>query len=125
MEEAAILKNEDIGADGKFRAVSNIGLYYDTLNDAIEAKLTSGIIYILDQNKFYYINNGEYQEYQFTNTLEIPNPLQLDKLQLNGTSQEITASDSLNFNITNNNYISLKQNNIEFYKNLVLKAPLY
>ena len=43
--------------------LSNIGLYYNTLNDAIEAKLTSGIIYILDQNKFYYINNGEYQEY--------------------------------------------------------------
>ena len=119
------LKNQDVDADGKFRALSNIGLYYETLNDAIEAKLTSGIIYILDQNKFYYINNGEYQEYQFTNNLVIPNPLQVDKLQLNGTSQEITASDSLNFNITNNNYISLKQNNIEFYKNLVLKAPLY
>lgn len=119
------LKNQDIDADGKFRALSNIGLYYDTLNDAIEAKLTSGIIYILDQNKFYYINNGEYQEYQFTNTLEIPNPLQLDKLQLNGTSQEITASDSLNFNITNNKYISLRQNNIEFYKNVILDAPIY
>ena len=119
------LKNQDIDADGKFRALSNIGLYYDTLNDAIEAKLTSGIIYILDQNKFYYINNGEYQEYQFTNTLEIPNPLQLGKLQLNGTSQEITASDSLNFNITNNKYISLKQNNIEFYKNVILDAPIY
>lgn len=119
------LKNQDIDADGKFRALSNIGLYYDTLNDAIEAKLTSGIIYILDQNKFYYINNGEYQEYQFTNTLEIPNPLQLDRLQLNGTSQEITASDSLNFNITNNKYISLRQNNIEFYKNVILDAPIY
>ena len=106
------LKNQDVDADGKFRALSNIGLYYNTLNDAIEAKLTSGVIYILDQNKFYYINNGEYQEYQFTNTLEIPNPLQLDKLQLNGTSQEITASDSLNFNITNNKYISLRYNNI-------------
>ena len=119
------LKNQDIDADGKFRALSNIGLYYNTLNDAIEAKLTSGIIYILDQNKFYYINNGEYQEYQFANTLEIPNPLQLDKLQLNGTSQEITASDSLNFNITNNKYISLRQNNIEFYKNIILNAPIY
>lgn len=119
------LKNQDINADGKFRALSNIGLYYNTLNDAIEAKLTSGIIYILDQNKFYYINNGEYQEYQFTNTLEIPNPLQLDKLQLNGTSQEIIASDSLNFNITNNKYISLRQNNIEFYKNVILDAPIY
>ena len=119
------LKNQDVDADSKFRALSNIGLYYETLNDAIEAKLTSGIIYILDQNKFYYINNGEYQEYQFTNNLVIPNPLQVDKLQLNGTSQEITASDSLNFNITNNNYISLKQNNIEFYKNIVLNAPLY
>ena len=119
------LKNQDIDADGKFRALSNIGLYYDTLNDAIEAKLTSGIIYILDQNKFYYINNGEYQEYQFTNTLEIPNPLQLGKLQLNGTSQEITASDFLNFNITNNKYISLKQNDIKFYKNVILDAPIY
>ena len=119
------LKNQDVDAEGKFKALSNIGLYYNTLNDAIEAKLTSGIIYILDQNKFYYINNGEYQEYQFTNNLVIPNPLQVDKLQLNGTSQEITASDSLNFNITNNNYISLKQNNIEFYKNIVLNAPLY
>lgn len=119
------LKNQDVDADSKFRALSNIGLYYETLNDAIEAKLTSGIIYILDQNKFYYINNGEYQEYQFTNNLVIPNPLQIDKLQLNGTSQEITASDSLNFSITNNNYISLKQNNIEFYKNIVLNAPLY
>ena len=119
------LKNQDVDADGKFRALSNIGLYYETLNDAIEAKLTSGIIYILDQNKFYYINNGEYQEYQFANTLEIPNPLQLDKLQLNGTSQEITASDSLNFNITNNKYISLRQNNIEFYKNVILNAPIY
>ena len=42
------LKNQDADADGKFRALSNIGLYYETLNDAIEAKLTSGIIYILD-----------------------------------------------------------------------------
>lgn len=42
------LKNQDVDADSKFRALSNIGLYYETLNDAIEAKLTSGIIYILD-----------------------------------------------------------------------------
>ena len=38
------LKNQDVDADSKFRALSNIGLYYETLNDAIEAKLTSGII---------------------------------------------------------------------------------
>ena len=42
------LKNQNVDADDKFRALSNIGLYYETLNDAIEAKLTSGIIYILD-----------------------------------------------------------------------------
>ena len=28
------LKNQDVDADSKFRALSNIGLYYNTLNDA-------------------------------------------------------------------------------------------
>ena len=119
------LKNQDVDAEGKFTALSNIGLYYNTLDDAKAAKLTSGIIYILDQNKFYYIDNNEYKEYKPTSILEVPNPLIIDKLSLNGSDQEITAKSSLKFNIANSKYFSLNNSNIEFYKNVVLSNPIY
>lgn len=108
----AFVKEQDVDAENKLQALSNIGFFYKTLDDAKKAQLTQGIFFLLDQNKLYFVENGEYKEYIYTPTLEIPNPLTIGSITIDGTSSEISVQQELGINIENNRYISITNNKI-------------
>lgn len=108
----AFVKEQDVDAENKLQALSNIGFFYKTLDDAKKAQLTQGIFFLLDQNKLYFVENGEYKEYIYTPTLEIPNPLTIGSITIDGTSSEISIQQELGINIENNRYISITNNKI-------------
>ena len=108
----AFVKEQDVDAENKLRALSNIGFFYKTLDDAKKAQLTQGIFFLLDQNKLYFVENGEYKEYVYTPTLEIPNPLVVGSITLNGTTSEISTPQELGIVVENNRYISITNNKI-------------
>lgn len=65
-----LTEQKDITGEQKERALTNIGFYYETLEEANAAGLTSGIIYVKGDNKLYFIKDGILTEYINTqNTL--------------------------------------------------------
>lgn len=65
-----LTEQKDITGEQKERALTNIGFYYDTLEEANAAGLTSGIIYVKGDNKLYFIKDGILTEYiNIQNTL--------------------------------------------------------
>ena len=54
----------------KQQALSNIGLIYPTLEDALLEDINNGFVYIINTQKIYVVDNGKYFEY----SMSIPNP---------------------------------------------------
>lgn len=63
-----LIDQKDITSEQKNRALKNIGFYYNTLEEAKNANITAGIIYIENDQKLYIINNGIISEYQIKST---------------------------------------------------------
>lgn len=72
-------ETQKIESDQKTTALKNIGFYYNTLEEAKAAGISSGIIYVLGDNKLYTIINGQFNEYYIqpiTKEDELENTLQ-------------------------------------------------
>ena len=50
-------------AEQKYQALTNIGFYYKTLEEAQQANIVSGIIYIEGDNNLYYVKDGNLIKY--------------------------------------------------------------
>lgn len=57
-------KQQDITVEQKQQAVENLGLYYDTLEDAQNAGIQNGLVYILSTKKLYTAFDGALEEFQ-------------------------------------------------------------
>lgn len=66
----SFLGKQDTTGEQKEQALENIGLLYETEEEALSSGVKYGIMYIQDRQKVYTMNNGKLSEYTF----EIPNP---------------------------------------------------
>lgn len=66
----AFVAEQETLPEQKLIAQKNIGLVFDTLDKAQEAKLQDGIVYIIDEGKIYTIKDQQFQELTF----DFPNP---------------------------------------------------
>lgn len=55
---------QDITAEQKEQALSNIGMYYNTLEDVKKSEIKNGIVYVLEDSNLYTIKNGEIAEFE-------------------------------------------------------------
>ena len=109
---------QDVTSDQKLLALTNAGLYYETLDKAKEATLDQGLVYIIDEQQFYIVKDGEYSKY--TQQVSIPDPLVLGQLTINGTTGKISGANSLYFGLGNDNYISFDTNKINIEKETII-----
>lgn len=58
----------DITSDQKYTALSNIGFYYESLEDIQKAKISAGLVYSVKEGKIYVIKNSNISEYTFDTT---------------------------------------------------------
>ena len=115
-------------AEQKYQALTNIGFYYKTLEEAQQANLTTGIIFNQADNKLYIIKEGTITEYQNSSSSE--NLSNLDELYIgdmhiykDGTMK--INSTELTFYIENNQTITLQNNNILLNSRATLYKGLY
>lgn len=115
-------------AEQKYQALTNIGFYYKTLEEAQQANLTAGIIFNQADNKFYIIKEGTITEYKNSSSSE--NLSNLDELYIgdmhiykDGTMK--INSTELTFYIENNQTITLQNSNILLNSRATLYKGLY
>ena len=67
-ENLCILANEpqNLTVEQKTQALTNIGMYYNTLEDVQKANIQNGVVYVLENNTLYTIKNGKIEEFQAT-----------------------------------------------------------
>ena len=58
-----LTEQKEVTADQKYIALVNAGLYYETLEDAQEAGVKAGLIFIIGENKLYVAKDGQISEY--------------------------------------------------------------
>lgn len=95
---------QNITNEQKTQALTNIGFYYNTLEDAKNANIQNGFIYVLDTNKLYVVSNSSIQEF----TIQQNNTF--DSITIGNTTiskdilniQEIVAQSIVTQNLTSN-----------------------
>ena len=55
---------QDITVEQKQQAIKNLGLWYDTLEEAKNAGIQNGLVYITDESNLYTVKNGIFEEFQ-------------------------------------------------------------
>lgn len=114
-------------AEQKYQALTNIGFYYKTLEEAQQANLTTGIIFNQADNKLYIIKEGTVTEYQNSSSsenLSNLNELRIGDMRIYKDGTMKINSTELTFYIENNQAITLQNSTIllnlrtTFYKGL-------
>lgn len=109
-------------AEQKYQALTNIGFYYKTLEEAQQANIVSGIIYIEGDNSLYYIKDGNLTKYS-TESI---------KQTSNNTFDEIFISDlhiykngDMYINLNGQTVVRLQNNSVNVLKKLVPQKGIY
>lgn len=72
----SFVDTQNMTYDNKNKALHNIGFYYDSIEDVKKANISSGLIYVLGDNKLYSVINGVLSEYYVS---QPKNEYQLEK----------------------------------------------
>lgn len=113
-----LLEENPKDEDKKHQALRNIGFYYQTLDEANNAGLKSGIIFVEDQNGLYLVQNGQLVEYRATQSITSGN-----------TSSENVSSEPLYIKgqslwVGSDQYISCEDSYNKVHKRLMLEDGL-
>ena len=115
----SFIKPQETNSEQKYQALQNIGLCYNTYQEAYSAKIQQGIVYCEDTKKLYTVNEGILTEY--TLTIQWPEQLTLGNIIIDGTTNTIYANGQLYLGIGTNRYIECSDNNIKLLKSIILQ----
>lgn len=113
-------------------ALKNIGIYFETMDDAKAVNPKQGIVYILDEQKLYKVSNGEFVEFTATSgpgseesseeetTEEILESLQIGGIFIDGISNIINGEGSVIIQVSGTDYIWFKNDKIYFKKDVII-----
>lgn len=58
-----LAEQKEVTTDQKYKALTNAGFYYETLEEAQQAGIKAGIIFVIEENKLYLAKEGQLSEY--------------------------------------------------------------
>lgn len=58
-----LAEQKEVTTDQKYTALTNAGFYYETLEEAQQAGIKAGIIFVIEENKLYLAKEGKLSEY--------------------------------------------------------------
>ena len=121
----SFLTQQETTQDQKKQALTNLGFYYNTIQDVTTAQLTKGIVYVEETNKLYLIQNGSLQEYQINtanqtlvqeSTNEESKEAKIEDIKINGLSLELS--------INKIPFVTISNENINIHKPLILNSNI-
>lgn len=100
---------QDITGEQKFQVLQNIGMYYNTLDDVNNSGIQNGIVYVIEDNKLYTIQNGTISEFEATiQTVTVENEQQEGEV-INSSVKIILNVADLDYLILENQKITITQ----------------
>lgn len=115
----SFLEEQKLTPDQKDLALTNIGLVYQTLQDAKDANIKAGIIFIKDSGQLYVVKDGSITEYSTTSDNQSGNvfsKLTVGDVQL--YESYIMGISSLNIGVKDQDYIQLQDGTITITKDI-------
>ena len=101
---------QDITAEQKEQALSNIGMYYNTLDDVKKSEIKNGIVYVLEDSNLYTIKNGEIAEFEAKlKTVTVEQEKETGEI-INSSFKVVLSVLDTDYIILENKKISLNQN---------------
>ena len=88
------LQPQELTTEQKQITLKNIGLYYDTLEEAKQAGLNNGMVFILSENKIFFIKDGILSEYKISE-----NATAVQKIESTGIENIVVSDDMITINI--------------------------
>lgn len=106
------------------QALLNIGFYYKTYKEAVEAKIENGLIYVLEESSLYKITKGVYTKIEIKpeNDISKLNSLKLGSILINGVNNFISSESALEFKIAEDTFIKLDGGQVHVYKDIILDS---
>ena len=116
----SFVKPQETTIEQKYQALQNIGLCYNTYQEALDSKIQQGIVYCEDSKKLYTIKDGLLTEY----TIDItwPEQLVIGNITIDGKTSSICSKNELHIGVGTTKYISCTGENLEILKHLILNG---
>lgn len=115
------------------QAMKNLGVYFQTLDEAKAAGLTEGLVYILENQSLYKIVNGEFTDITGGTAGDSDTPdgdsstepeavtsLQIGGIFIEGKSNTISAEGGLIIQVDGSDYIWFKNNQVFVKRDLII-----
>lgn len=126
-----LTEQKEITVDQKYTALVNAGLYYETLEDAQEAGVKAGLIFIIEENKLYVAKDGQISEYMASRSTSENDKntyfdeITIKELKIYSDGSDMTIdSPSLQFKINEQLAISL-DTQFRSYLSIVMQDSAY
>ena len=118
---------QEITVEQKQQALTNIGLYYNTMSDLENANVQNGFAFVLENNNLYTINNGNISEFEAKiQTVTVENAeISENEISQNDYGDQINGSVQIKLSVANSDYLLLSNNQIEFKKPIIIEDNLY
>ncbi len=125
-----LAEQKEITADQKYTALTNAGFYYETLDQAQQAGIKAGLIYVVGENKLYLANNGQLSEYTIDNSTTSNKTGKFDELivkelKIYDESTSMTISSPNLLFKTSQEQAMLLDQEVKVYLNLVMQPDTY
>lgn len=115
-----LVEQKETTAEQKERALTNIGFYYDTFEQAQNAGLTKGIIYVQGDNKLYVVKEGILTEF-ITNSSVVKDEESSEEEKI---IEKLYISENA-IMLNDEEYIICDNNTVTINKQLFLEDGLY
>ena len=109
-------------AEQKYQALTNIGFYYKTLEEAQQANIVSGIIYIEGDNNLYYVKDGNLIKYS-TESIKQTSSNTFDEIFI--SDLHIYKNGDMYISLNDQTIIRLQNNSVNILKKLVPQKDIY
>lgn len=123
-----LTSQESITQDQKYQALTNIGFYYDTLDNAKD--VSAGIVYVKETNKLYIVKDGELKDYYLEQISGNSQSSSFSEINIGNlkiyseNNNSIVNSPNLKVLINNEEFISLDED-IKVNKNISIENNVY
>lgn len=123
-----LAEQKEVTADQKYTALTNVGFYYETLEQAKASGIKAGIVFIPSEQKLYVIKDGQFSDYLVQSSINNTtsekdntfDEILIGDLRIYNDSgySRFNTSTKLMFSINNEQYVTIEDEIIQIHKTM-------